>query len=1069
MYTLEIAFKNYDQQGALFPDDTPIEWFITKNIGDKVEIAVLSDTNNTDKSKISIQIENDVASAFDQTKDLKPVPIIYFHYKIGDAVSSGIQIKLIHPLNPNKNFQSVKGSNIGAKTITDDILPLTLPKQEPVVYDLTANNKTDWDWIMWETEGNSGPPYRRGGKTRKLGLYRMNYDKLRKAGKDEWQEPHKDKTMGGGWVKIVVLDSLDYSEHQELIKTFLPSFQIDGKKVKEPNKSGATDSSTPVAKSEIKQIQPNTLDTAPPLIVMPFNYDDNGSASNAIGKDLESGLFPKVETKRLELELTRWATASRSTITAFPKPLAQFWRPAKDNQWLLRPEPKAGLEEEPYFPDSWRIQITGPTDGQTLCNFQKIEANNKTRYYSVKTGVEFVSTVSQSGNNKDRLEENSIHAMNRSNLITATIQRLGEGKFEARYQVEVLCILLLRDPEAPERVALHPDGLENNESEKPESKRRKSIAKELNDALVKRTSEWNPFKEEFKKQQKIDQSLENHEEMREAGIKLAQETKEKWRDIQTVTDKETNTAVWKLISEISVENFLELSDNKILMDGLAETNPKDFENYDDFAREITRLKTSLEVINEKQFTTRKLQIEDEKLKLGFDGIQVREVTDAAANEVWFPALAIPTHGKAFVESWAAGQNWVKFWKDNYAVPMGRAKGEMLLHFGMQHMTSNAQNFLIAFDRQSGGATGKLKHIILRDIGDTLYNDHVFAVLNEFDPLFEKEFSHESGDKEFGVTLSSALGSYTMPRMLRIGASIVFLFGPFVQGEIAASDNCFKILADWCIAHNRAFLDYMKEKIGYSETWSGDTKHTFTDLENFLFDNLEFAGSHYDNPQLKDKVYDLSTFLKFTQQKGGYSKTWSNEDYRLTDFEDFLFKNLKFVISLYNNPELNKKNDEKYGDIVVPGVLKLNSEIRWRLILRFEEECRKLPLARAPNAVVSAKTVKLVNAHEVLICAEIQSYILSEAGKKALRALHLGKPSSHTSKPEPKLTLEKFKKLYSGMPYENVVEMLGFKGVDITPKSGPSDVTVFQWKDDEREISVIFNFETLHNVNQKNLQ
>lgn len=705
-------------------------------------------------------------------------------------------------------------------------------------FDLTENNRSAWDWITWETEGNSDPKYQRGGKLRKLGLYKLDYDKLRKAGKDEkrWKPVHTDHTTGGGWVKVATLECMDYSSHGVLIKTFLPCFRISGGKVLEPPEWAVPTIVAPLSVTVSGSSAANAVDIAPPVIILPFNYDDNGGGSRALGKDLGLGVFCKddADAKRLEKELERWATASRSTITAFRDETISL-TPKTENTWPLRPASAS----------AWKPQVLGTPTERTLREYQGEGANASVKYYSVKTGVQYVATVDQSHNSKDLLEENSIHAMNRSNLIKATMQRVGEGKFEGRYQIEILCILIQKNPKGDEHFAAHPDELENPADKGAEVTDKRSQIAGL--------------------------------------VSLGEEAK--------------SDEIVKLQREIA----------EILKPGDA-------------------------------------RIKDLKSGIGWDGIQVREISNAGASDIWFPALAIPSHGKAFVESWAAGQDWKKFWELNFAAPLGRAKAEMLLYFGMQHMTSNSQNFLIAFDRSPGGPSGKLKHIILRDIGDTLYNDHVFAVLKEIDGLYAKEWDHESADP-FGVTLASSLGSYTMPRMLRIGASIVFFFEPFVKCDIEKLDDCADVLSKWSIAHNRAFVNYMKEKIGYKQDWS--------------------PGPDTVDPSIREAVSKYC--------------------------------------------ELIKQNDIKYK-FLVPKILALNSSQRWLLIAEFER------LLDGITKLDEAK--RLVNAHEVLICADIQKYIQSDTGKSAIRAFHAGsvaapRASSPPRAPAAALTCSKCGSVSSG--------------------------------------------------------
>jgi len=622
-------------------------------------------------------------------------------------------------------------------------------------YDLTVNNNTEWDWLVWETEGNSDPKYQRGGKERKLGLYRVNYDKLRRRdGSEEWADAHTNGTIGGAKVMVAVLEDLDYSRHKELIKTFLPSFKITGGKITEPLYRAIRYQAMTVSRSTVGATTLNTGDFKPPYIVMPFNYDDNSDNSKALGKTLTADPLPTFEAARLNAELTRWATASRSTIAAFTAADVDL-TPQPKNQWTLR----SSVESDGRLP-----QVTGNLALQTLRQYQNTPTNSATRYYSVKTGVDFVSTQEQGRlTNKDLLEENSVHAMHRSNLIYKTMQRFGESVFEAKYQLEILCVLI--------------EGRKN----------------------------------------------------------------------------------------------LETGENK------------------------------------------------------FDGFQIREVGKAAVGEVWFPGLAIPGHGKAFAEKWGGitGEGWLDFWKENFAKPMGRAKAEMLVFFGMQHMTSNSQNFLVAFSRPPAGASPKSKHLILRDIGDTLYNNNFFDVLKTVHPSYDEAWAEEHavdpllGDNGITLTKGWAGSKYTCPKILRIGPGIVFFFEPFYKGDIEAHPRGVDILVDWCVAHNYAFLDYMKQAIGYRENWSD-------------------AGDDTYKPDLPGRILKFST--------------------------------------------LNKALESEYVK-VVDEVLKIKPARRWEMLRKIELDRTTNP----PTIFNDGKG--FVNGHELLICAEVHQFIQSPAGKAGLVDFH----------------------------------------------------------------------------------
>lgn len=238
--------------------------------------------------------------------------------------------------------------------------------------------------------------------------------------------------------------------------------------------------------------------------------------------------------------------------------------PKAENAWQLRPPSES----------SWKPYVQGIPTERTLRAYQGEGANATVKYYSVKTGVQYVATVDQLPNGKDLLEENSMHAMNRSNLIKATMQRVGEGKFEGRYQIEILCILLQKNPDGDARVASNPQDRVNPEE-------------------------------------------------------------------TSVTVKAKRTRIADLVREGEEAN----------------------------SEEMVKLQREIADI----LKPGEARIKDIKSGIGWDGVQVREISNAGASDIWFPALAIPSHGKAFVESWAAGQDWKKFWELNFAVPLGRAK------------------------------------------------------------------------------------------------------------------------------------------------------------------------------------------------------------------------------------------------------------------------------------------------------------------------------------------------------------------------------------------------------------
>lgn len=285
--------------------------------------------------------------------------------------------------------------------------------------DSANNDAVAWDWPVWETQGNADPKYRRGGETRELGLYRIDYGQARRAGNNNWAQAWQAANeLGGGWVKVVIIPGYDYRPHANLISALLPSFVLNQQNgsLAEPNPG-------------------NNL-----YIVFPYNFDDNKRNSRALGTRLRNAALTHVSARRLAGTLPRWATASRSTIVEFAANAVNtgntYAYQQNEEDWPYRE----------YAPNNNVVdKIAGPNNQQTLRATQANQ-NAAVPTYSVKTGVQYVASVDQSMNDKDLLESNSIHAMLRSELIHKTQDWVtnahGGYAWRARYQIEILSMLL---------------------------------------------------------------------------------------------------------------------------------------------------------------------------------------------------------------------------------------------------------------------------------------------------------------------------------------------------------------------------------------------------------------------------------------------------------------------------------------------------------------------------------------------------------------------------------------------------------------------------------------------------
>jgi hypothetical protein len=618
---------------------------------------------------------------------------------------------------------------------------------------LQLNDEEVWDWITWETRGNPSADYRRGDEAHFLGLWRADVQLLRQG--EALSAEREGSYIHGKWLKVFTLRHFDYADHGGLIKTFLPCLSINAGKLALPPALPAT-----------------------AYVIFPYNYDDNSRFSRAIGTDLRAPAMQRDRgARRLQAELLRWATASRSGIVAVPDAgvdaaAVHAYADAEEPAWPFRATVRRD-DSDATKAAAWVRNIWGRDPGNLrdftfLKGYARQDQQNGFELYSIKTGVQFVGLKDQTSTSKDLLEENSVHAMLRSDLISRIHQAYPHYTFETKYQLEILC----------------------------------------------------------------------------------------------------------------VQMYLGRQD----LDGKGAADR-------------------------------------------WDGFQVRHL-GSMGDDIWFPALAIPTSGKTFAKRWAHATDfsWKQFWSKNFAHKLGRSKAEMLAMFGLQHMTANAQNMLVAFKRKRTNYNDgtEARHIILRDIGDTLLNDHFYAVLKDkVGGPFKALWEHEVGDK-FGVTLKSAIGQYFKPIITRLGTSIVFFFDPFMQGDLAKNDQQAQmVLVEWGLTHNLGFIEYFTKNLGYAPDWQEGA-----------------AGAEPDIGAL------LQRLLKFS----GYNKANAASYEQLTD-----------------------------------DILKLHSKWRWTLIELLEKTA--IEDHASIRFAMDNQGMRLVDAHDLLVGADVQQFICSETGKDALLALH----------------------------------------------------------------------------------
>lgn len=175
------------------------------------------------------------------------------------------------------------------------------------------------------------------------------------------------------------------------------------------------------------------------------------------------------------------------------------------------------------------------------------------------------------------------------------------------------------------------------------------------------------------------------------------------------------------------------------------------------------------------------------------GYLIRDISLLNDGHYYLPAFAIPVVGRDIAKH--NGQEFDGFWLKHYAVPIGKLKADLLLRYGLQMETPNAQNFLIQLDRNLR-PTGL---IVVRDIADSIFVD-VFARGLGIDDIVNRDFSN--------------------------GRSIDFQVTPYWENSFQHFDKMLGyfdkeyqellvpqiMIQRWARAHNLAFANRMNQKL-----------------------------------------------------------------------------------------------------------------------------------------------------------------------------------------------------------------------------------------------------------------
>lgn len=189
-----------------------------------------------------------------------------------------------------------------------------------------------------------------------------------------------------------------------------------------------------------------------------------------------------------------------------------------------------------------------------------------------------------------------------------------------------------------------------------------------------------------------------------------------------------------------------------------------------------------------------------------NGLVVRDVRKLDDGHYYVPALSIPWIGRQIAE--INGEDFNTFWQRNYASLLGESKAKLLLRYGIQMETPNAQNMLIQFDRNMK-PTGRL---VFRDVSDAFFVDAAARGLG---------FSAEVA-RDIAV-------DYTPKTFLR----------PFWSNSSWRFDEAGALsvdrtaLSSWGDAHNRAYTETLRRELGLASIPDGFTGDNATTVYNAL--------------------------------------------------------------------------------------------------------------------------------------------------------------------------------------------------------------------------------------------
>lgn len=212
-----------------------------------------------------------------------------------------------------------------------------------------------------------------------------------------------------------------------------------------------------------------------------------------------------------------------------------------------------------------------------------------------------------------------------------------------------------------------------------------------------------------------------------------------------------------------------------------------------------------------------------------NGVLFRNVSHLHDGNYHLPALSIPYVGRQI--ALANGAEFVTFWREHYAVALGRAKARLLLRYGLQMVTPNPQNISIQLDSD----LKPIGRVEFSDISDTIF---VEPVANALGFKLEIERDHKMG---FGIDND----------IFPYWANSHFLFD---SAELHSIDR--STLAIWGHAHDMAYIAEIEQALGVAIV---KNKSPRSSLWNYWFGSNRFfrVQRFLESPEGQRKIAEYA--------------------------------------------------------------------------------------------------------------------------------------------------------------------------------------------------------------------